>query len=153
MIRVHESQAAAVEHEANVDEEDAVAGAAVQEFLFEQLADAPLIGAVIDFVILGHVLIELDFISARVGLDFAVDSSKTWMPALDSPAVCLMPSRNILTKRLVSTSSSHQKPRPPIPFNSSELLSTMTETRPPGTLIRFVRVGMPFVAGTLGFVR
>ena len=43
MIGFHKRQAVAVEHEADVDEENPVAGAAVEEFLFEQFADAALI--------------------------------------------------------------------------------------------------------------
>src|SRR5579885_2013158 len=75
------------------------------------------------------------------------------MPVLERPAACLMPSRNSLTKRVLSTSSSHQNPIPPRPFSSPVLLSTMTAPLPPGTLMRRVRVGNPDVLGTLGFVR
>src|SRR6516162_6922428 len=75
------------------------------------------------------------------------------MPVLDRPAACLMPSRNSFTKRVLSTSSSHQNPIPPSPLSSPVLLSTMTAPLPPGTLIRLVRVGSPVVLGTLGLVR
>src|SRR5262249_22167633 len=68
-----ERQPVTVEHEADVDEEDAVAGAAEQEFFFEQLAHAALIGAVADAVVAGKVLIELDFVRAGIGTHFVVD--------------------------------------------------------------------------------
>jgi hypothetical protein len=72
VIRFHERQAVAVEHETDVDEEDAIAGAAVEKFLFEQFPHAALIRAVADAVILGDVLIELDFIAAGVGPHFVI---------------------------------------------------------------------------------
>jgi hypothetical protein len=46
MIGFHERQAVAVEHKPDVDEEDAIARAAIQEFLLQQFPHAPLIRAV-----------------------------------------------------------------------------------------------------------
>jgi hypothetical protein len=40
VVRLHERQPIPVEHEADVDEEHPVAGAAVEEFLLEKFADA-----------------------------------------------------------------------------------------------------------------
>ena len=76
VIRFHERQAVAVEHEADVDEEHAVARAAVEKFLFEQFPHAALVGAVADAVVLGDVLVQLDFVGAGIGPHFVVDQLK-----------------------------------------------------------------------------
>src|SRR5579871_4269281 len=48
MVGLHEGQTVAVEHEADVDEENAITRTAIEELLFEQLPHAALIGAVAD---------------------------------------------------------------------------------------------------------
>jgi len=85
VIGLHERQAVAIEYKADVDKEHAVAGAAVEEFLFQQFADTTLIGPVADVVVLGNVLIELNFIRARIGPHFVVDDYKDLDTALRQP--------------------------------------------------------------------
>jgi len=61
MVSLHECQSVAVEHEPDVDEKHAVAGAAVEKFLFEQLAHAALIGAVADTTISAQPALVTEF--------------------------------------------------------------------------------------------
>ncbi len=89
VVRFHEGQAVAVEHEPDVDEEHAVARAAVEKFLFEQFADAALIGAVADAIVAGHVLVQLDFVLAGIHPHFLVDQLKHLNPSLGKSG-CLL---------------------------------------------------------------
>ena len=66
VVGLHECQTVAIEHEADVDEEDTVTWAPIEELLFEQLTDATLVRPVTDAVVTGNILIQLDFVRAGV---------------------------------------------------------------------------------------
>ena len=133
VVGFHKRQAIPVEHEPDVDEEDAVARAPKEEFLFEQLPHATLVRAIADVVVLGHVLVQLDFIGAGIRPHLMVDELEDLDARLRQAGRLLDPIEEQLDEPAGINFSSHQKPIPPIHLISPVELSTIIDAFPPGT--------------------
>ncbi len=80
MVSAHEGEPISVEHKTDVDKENAVAGATIEKFLFQQFAQAAPKSPFIQAPVMREVLAQFDFIIARFFSHLVIDQFKNLHP-------------------------------------------------------------------------